>query len=44
MRFWAEVPALTGCVTQVETLAELLATVREAIQTRVELIFPRPHR
>ena len=30
--FWAEVPALPGCVTQGETIAELLANLREAIQ------------
>jgi predicted RNase H-like HicB family nuclease len=29
---WAEVPALPGCVSQGETMAELLANVREAIQ------------
>jgi predicted RNase H-like HicB family nuclease len=30
--FWAEVPALPGCVSQGETLDELLANMREAIQ------------
>lgn len=30
--FWAEVPALHGCFTQGETLAELEANLREAIQ------------
>jgi predicted RNase H-like HicB family nuclease len=29
--FWAEVPALPGCATQGETLAELEANLREAI-------------
>jgi predicted RNase H-like HicB family nuclease len=29
--FWAEVPALPGCVTQGETLAEVKANLREAI-------------
>lgn len=29
--FWAEVPALPGCVTQAETLAELQTNLREAI-------------
>lgn len=29
--FWAEVPALPGCYSQGETLAELLENVREAI-------------
>ena len=30
--FWAEVPALPGCVSQGESMDELLANVREAIQ------------
>ena len=30
--FWAEVPALPGCVTQAETLDELKANLREAIE------------
>lgn len=30
--FWAEVPALPGCATQGETLDELLANLREAIE------------
>ena len=30
--FWAEVPALPGCVSQGETMDELLANAREAIQ------------
>ena len=30
--FWAEVPALPGCVTQGETLDELNANIREAIE------------
>jgi predicted RNase H-like HicB family nuclease len=29
--FWAEVPALPGCATQGESLAELEANLREAI-------------
>ena len=29
--FWAEVPAIPGCVSQGETLEELDANVREAI-------------
>jgi len=29
--FWAEVPALAGCYSQGETMAELTANVREAI-------------
>lgn len=30
--YWAEVPALPGCVSQGETLDELMVNVREAIQ------------
>ena len=30
--FWAEVPALPGCVSQGETMDELLANILEAIQ------------
>ena len=29
--FWAEVPALPGCVSQGETIEELTANIREAI-------------
>ncbi|MBI1760093.1 MAG: type II toxin-antitoxin system HicB family antitoxin [Acidobacteria bacterium] len=30
--FWAEVPALPGCVSEGDTLAETLANIREAAQ------------
>ena len=30
--FWAKVPALPGCMTQGETMEELRANVREAIE------------
>lgn len=30
--YWAEVPALPGCVTQGETLSELRDNLREAIR------------
>ena len=30
--FWAEVPSLPGCVTQGETLDEVKANLREAIE------------
>jgi predicted RNase H-like HicB family nuclease len=30
--FWAEVPALPGCASQGETMDDLLANMREAIQ------------
>ena len=30
--YWAEVPAITGCVSQGESLDELLENVREAVE------------
>ncbi len=30
--YWAEVPALPGCVTQGETLPELRSNIKEAIE------------
>ena len=30
--YWAEVPAITGCVSQGESLDELLLNVREAVK------------
>jgi predicted RNase H-like HicB family nuclease len=30
--FWAEVPAIPGCVTQGETFAELLSNIYEAVE------------
>jgi predicted RNase H-like HicB family nuclease len=30
--YWSEVPAIPGCATQGDTLEELLANLREAIQ------------
>ena len=30
--FWAEVPALPGCVTEGDTREELLANLREAVE------------
>ena len=30
--YWAEVPAIPGCATRGETMEELLANVREAIE------------
>jgi predicted RNase H-like HicB family nuclease len=37
--FWAEVPALPGCVTQGETMDELLVNLREAVQGSL-CVFP----
>jgi predicted RNase H-like HicB family nuclease len=30
--YWAEVPAIPGCATQGETLEELLANMRDAVE------------
>jgi len=30
--YWAEVPAIQGCATQGETMEDLMANVREAIE------------
>ena len=38
--YWAEVPALPGCVSQGETMDELLANMREAIQAWLDLAPP----
>jgi predicted RNase H-like HicB family nuclease len=35
--FWAEVPALPGCATQGETMEELMANVREAVNGWLEV-------
>ena len=34
--YWAEVPALPGCVTQGETMDEIRANLREAIEGWLE--------
>ena len=34
--FWAEVPALPGCVTQGETMDEIRENLREAIEGWLE--------
>jgi len=36
--YWAEVPALPGCVSQGETVAELKANIREAIEGYLEVL------
>jgi len=35
--FWAEVPALPGCVTQGETIDELRENLKEAIELWLDL-------
>ena len=45
--FWAEVPAIPGCATQGETMEELMANLREAIEgclsVDVETPAQKPH-
>ena len=36
--FWAEVPALPGCVSQGDTLPELKANIREAIEGYLDVM------
>jgi predicted RNase H-like HicB family nuclease len=38
--FWAEVPALPGCMTQGETIYELKTNLREAIELWFEAAEP----
>jgi predicted RNase H-like HicB family nuclease len=40
--YWAEVPALPGCFTQAETLAELRRNVREAVELYLDAAPPAP--
>jgi predicted RNase H-like HicB family nuclease len=40
--FWAEVPALLGCVSQGETLDETIANIREAIAGWLDAEVPEP--
>jgi predicted RNase H-like HicB family nuclease len=42
--FWAEVPALPGCVSQGETLDETVANIREAINGWLDAEMPPPGR
>ena len=35
--FWAEIPALAGCVSEGETLAETLVNIREAAEGWLEI-------
>jgi predicted RNase H-like HicB family nuclease len=41
--FWAEVPAIPGCATQGETMEELLANLREAIEGCMSVEIEQPH-
>ena len=36
--YWGEVPALTGCYSQGETIEELLVNLREAAQGCLEVL------
>jgi predicted RNase H-like HicB family nuclease len=38
--YWAEVPSLPGCVTQAETIDDLRANLREAIEGWLEAGIP----
>jgi predicted RNase H-like HicB family nuclease len=42
--YWAEVPAIPGCATEGETMDELLANLREAIEgcLSVDVAEPTP--
>lgn len=39
--YWAEVPALPGCVTPGETMEELVANARKAIEGCLEVLYER---
>lgn len=42
--YWAEVPAIPGCVSQGETMEQLLANLREAIAgcLAIDIVPPQP--
>ena len=40
--FWAEAPALPGCASQGETMDEVLANMREAIEGWLAIDLPVP--
>lgn len=40
--FWAEAPALPGCASQGDSLEELLANMREAIEGCLSIDIPAP--
>ncbi len=37
--YWSEVPGIPGCATQGETMEELMANVREAIEACQDIEF-----
>ena len=39
--YWAEVPAVPGCFSQGETLDEMLANIREAIECHLDAPLPK---
>lgn len=41
--FWAEVPAIPGCATQGETIDELMANLKEAIEACLSIDIAEPH-
>jgi predicted RNase H-like HicB family nuclease len=40
--FWGEVPGLPGCFSQGESVPELLANMREAIECHLDAPVPEP--
>jgi len=42
--FWAEVPAIPGCVSQGETMDELMQNIREAIEGCLSIEIKKPKR
>jgi len=40
--YWAEVPAIPGCATQGDTMEELMANVREAIEACMSVDVAQP--
>jgi predicted RNase H-like HicB family nuclease len=40
--FWAEVPGFPGCVSEGETLAEVRANIREALEGVLEVMQDMP--
>jgi predicted RNase H-like HicB family nuclease len=38
--YWAEVPALPGCFSQAETIEEMHANIREAIECHLDVPVP----